>query len=96
MCLAIVDEDILRYVRVKKKAYVRLVTNFGNLNLELHSDMVIWCLLANVILIFLHLFVCSPVLIGHKWVSPICSSVLYELLIRKQNGVEEPKLVCTD
>jgi len=37
---AIVDEDILRYKRVKKKAYVRLVTNLGNLNLELHSDMV--------------------------------------------------------
>lgn len=43
MTLAIVDEDILRYVRVKKKAYVRLVTNLGNLNLELHSDMVITC-----------------------------------------------------
>lgn len=42
--VAIIDEDILRYERVKKKAYVRMVTNFGNLNLELHSDMVI-CLL---------------------------------------------------
>ena len=39
---AIVDEDILRYVRVKKKAYVRLATTHGNLNLELHSDMVIY------------------------------------------------------
>lgn len=37
---AIVDEDILRYERVKKKAYVRLVTTQGNLNLELHADMV--------------------------------------------------------
>jgi len=37
---AIIDEDILRYERVKKKAYIRLVTNLGNLNLELHSDMV--------------------------------------------------------
>jgi len=45
MCLslAIVDEDILRYERLKKKAYVRLVTNHGNLNLELHSDMVNCC-----------------------------------------------------
>jgi len=40
MSVAIVDEDILRYVRVKKKAYIRLVTSLGNLNLELHSDMV--------------------------------------------------------
>jgi len=39
--VAIVDEDILRYKRVKKKAYIRLVTNLGNLNLELHADMVI-------------------------------------------------------
>jgi len=44
---AIVDEDILRYKRVKKKAYVRLVTNLGNLNLELHSDMVSWHLLTD-------------------------------------------------
>ncbi|KAJ1530985.1 hypothetical protein ONE63_005820 [Megalurothrips usitatus] len=37
---AIVDEDLVRYERVKKKAYVRLYTNFGPLNLELHSDLV--------------------------------------------------------
>ncbi len=37
---AIIDEDILRYERIKKKAYVKLHTNKGTLNLELHSDMV--------------------------------------------------------
>lgn len=37
---AIVAEDELRYERVKKKGYVRLQTNFGALNLELHSDLV--------------------------------------------------------
>lgn len=36
---AIVEEDLVRYERVKKKGYVRLVTNFGNLNLELHCDL---------------------------------------------------------
>ncbi len=37
--IAIIDEDILRYERVKKKAYLRLHTNKGTLNLELHSDI---------------------------------------------------------
>ncbi|KAJ8927440.1 hypothetical protein NQ314_020110 [Rhamnusium bicolor] len=37
---AIVHEDEVRYQRVKKKGYVRLVTNLGMLNLELHCDMV--------------------------------------------------------
>ncbi|KAJ8978668.1 hypothetical protein NQ317_019104 [Molorchus minor] len=37
---AIVHEDEVRYERVRKKGYVRLVTNLGNLNLELHCDMV--------------------------------------------------------
>ncbi|KDR06370.1 peptidyl-prolyl cis-trans isomerase-like 2 [Zootermopsis nevadensis] len=36
---AIVEEDLVRYERVKKKGYVRLVTNFGPLNLELYCDM---------------------------------------------------------
>ncbi len=31
---------LVRYDRVKKKGYVRLVTNQGNLNLELHCDLV--------------------------------------------------------
>jgi hypothetical protein len=34
----IVDERTLRYDRVKKKGYVRLVTNYGPLNLELFCD----------------------------------------------------------
>ena len=40
---AIIDEDILRYEIAKKngkKGYVRLITNFGPLNLELHCEMV--------------------------------------------------------
>ncbi|XP_054258286.1 RING-type E3 ubiquitin-protein ligase PPIL2-like [Macrosteles quadrilineatus] len=37
---AIIEEDLVRYERVKKKGYVRLVTNFGPLNLELYCDMV--------------------------------------------------------
>ncbi|KAG8224200.1 hypothetical protein J437_LFUL002654 [Ladona fulva] len=37
---AIVEEDLVRYERVKKKGYVRLYTNLGPLNLELHCDMV--------------------------------------------------------
>ncbi|KAK9878121.1 hypothetical protein WA026_021137 [Henosepilachna vigintioctopunctata] len=37
---AIVPENEVLYQRVKKKGYVRLVTNFGFLNLELHCDMV--------------------------------------------------------
>ncbi|XP_038059065.1 RING-type E3 ubiquitin-protein ligase PPIL2-like isoform X1 [Patiria miniata] len=37
---AIIDEDIIRYERVKKKGYVRLVTSQGMLNLELHCDLV--------------------------------------------------------
>lgn len=37
---AIIDEDVLRYREVKKKGYVRFTTNFGELNLELHCDMV--------------------------------------------------------
>ena len=31
---------MVRYDRVKKKGYVRLVTNVGPLNLELHCDYV--------------------------------------------------------
>ncbi|XP_022108867.1 peptidyl-prolyl cis-trans isomerase-like 2 [Acanthaster planci] len=37
---AVIDEDVIRYERVKKKGYVRLVTSHGNLNLELHCDLV--------------------------------------------------------
>ncbi|KAL3269296.1 hypothetical protein HHI36_008369 [Cryptolaemus montrouzieri] len=37
---AIIPENEVRYQRVKKKGYVRLITNFGPLNIELHCDMV--------------------------------------------------------
>lgn len=37
---AVIDEDVLRYQFVKKKGYVRLHTNKGDLNLELHCDLV--------------------------------------------------------
>lgn len=37
---AILHEDVVRYERVKKKGYVRLITNFGLLNLQLHCDLV--------------------------------------------------------
>jgi peptidyl-prolyl cis-trans isomerase-like protein 2 len=36
----LIDEDVLRYERVKKKGYVRINTNKGALNVELHCDMV--------------------------------------------------------
>jgi peptidyl-prolyl cis-trans isomerase-like 2 len=36
----IVEEDLVRYERVKKKGYVRLNTNHGMLNLELFCDQV--------------------------------------------------------
>lgn len=36
----LIDEDVLRYQRVQKKGYVRIVTNLGQLSLELHCDMV--------------------------------------------------------
>ncbi|CAM1327601.1 PPIL2 (predicted), partial [Pycnogonum litorale] len=37
---AILDVDSVRYAKVKKKGYVRLQTNLGPLNLELHCDLV--------------------------------------------------------
>lgn len=30
----------MKYERIKKKAYVRIITNMGQLNVELHSDIV--------------------------------------------------------
>ncbi|XP_013789836.1 peptidyl-prolyl cis-trans isomerase-like 2, partial [Limulus polyphemus] len=36
---AILEDDIVRYSRVKKKGYVQLLTNCGPLNLELHCDL---------------------------------------------------------
>ncbi|XP_039268246.2 RING-type E3 ubiquitin-protein ligase PPIL2-like [Styela clava] len=35
---AVLDDDVVRYGFVKTKGYVRLQTNFGNLNVELHCD----------------------------------------------------------
>lgn len=37
---AILDDSVIRYERVKKKGYVRLNTNVGPLNIELHCDIV--------------------------------------------------------
>jgi peptidyl-prolyl cis-trans isomerase-like protein 2 len=37
---AIREEDSVRYERVKKKAYLRIKTNFGPINLELHCDLI--------------------------------------------------------
>lgn len=37
---AIIDQDTVRYREVKKKGYVRLQTSHGDLNLELHCEMV--------------------------------------------------------
>lgn len=37
---AVLEEDVVRYARVKKKGYVRLTTNLGPLNLELHCEYV--------------------------------------------------------
>ena len=36
----ILEDDEIRYSRVKKKGYVRLITNVGPLNFELHCDHV--------------------------------------------------------
>ena len=37
---AVLEDDIVRYARIKKKGYVRLMTNLGPLNLELHCEYV--------------------------------------------------------
>ncbi|XP_058794061.1 RING-type E3 ubiquitin-protein ligase PPIL2 [Phymastichus coffea] len=37
---AVLDEDVVRYERVKKKGYVKLLTSHGALNLELHCDLI--------------------------------------------------------
>lgn len=44
ICILVTDaiaDDTVRYQYVKKKGYVRLHTNKGDLNLELHCDKVI-------------------------------------------------------
>ena len=35
---AVLEEDVVRYERVKKKGYVRMTTNLGPLNFELHCE----------------------------------------------------------
>ena len=35
---AVLSDDSIKYSKVKKKGYVRLVTNLGNINLELYCD----------------------------------------------------------
>ncbi len=37
--LAVIDRDTLLYAMIKKKGYVRMHTNFGDLNFELHCDL---------------------------------------------------------
>lgn len=37
---AVIAEDLVRYERIKKKGYVRLLTNLGALNVELHCNIV--------------------------------------------------------
>ena len=37
---ATIDKDVVRYSKIKSKAYVRLQTNLGDLNLELNCDQV--------------------------------------------------------
>lgn len=36
---AMLDDDVVRYARVKKKGYAQIITNLGNLNLELHCEI---------------------------------------------------------
>lgn len=38
-----IADDTVRYQYVKKKGYVRLHTNKGDLNVELHCDKVMQC-----------------------------------------------------
>lgn len=35
---ALIDEDIFMYKRIRKNGYARLITNFGNINLELYCE----------------------------------------------------------
>ncbi len=37
---AVLDSDVVRYERIKKKGYVRVVTNMGPLNIELFCELV--------------------------------------------------------
>lgn len=35
---ALIDEDFFMYKRIRKNGYARLITNFGNINLELYCE----------------------------------------------------------
>lgn len=37
---ALIDEEEFMYKKIKKKSYARIITNYGNINVELHSDKV--------------------------------------------------------
>lgn len=37
---ALIDEDDFMYKRIKTKSYARIITNYGNINIELFSDRV--------------------------------------------------------
>jgi peptidyl-prolyl cis-trans isomerase-like protein 2 len=37
---ALIDEDDFMYKRIKSKSYARIITNYGNINVELFSDKV--------------------------------------------------------
>lgn len=37
---AVISDDVIKYERVKKKGYVRILTNFGPLNFELYCESV--------------------------------------------------------
>ncbi|KAG1504757.1 hypothetical protein G6F46_001494 [Rhizopus delemar] len=37
---ALIDEDEFMYKKIKKKSYARIITNYGNINVELFSDKV--------------------------------------------------------
>lgn len=37
---AVISDDLIKYERVKKKGYVRILTNFGPLNIEIYCDSV--------------------------------------------------------
>jgi peptidyl-prolyl cis-trans isomerase-like protein 2 len=40
---ALIDEDEFMYKKIKSKAYARIITNYGNINVELFSDKVRSC-----------------------------------------------------
>lgn len=37
---AVLDKNFVRYEKVKKKGYARITTNVGDINIELHCELV--------------------------------------------------------